>query len=197
MGAMTSLNDRFTTLAQRAQQGDKDAAEMLYDQVYSELHFAAEKLMRKERPGATIQPTALVHDAFIRISEGIDQQWLSSEHFLNTAALIMRRLLIDYARKRGRLKHGGGKDRIPLDHVSVPAADLFASNEIELVHEALEKLATNNRRCASVIEYRIFLGLTIEQTAEALEISVGTVKSDARFAMAWLRSILAGFTLES
>ncbi len=193
MGDMMSLDKNLTTLAHRAQEGDREAAEFLYDQVYSELHFAAEKLMRHERPGATIQPTALVHDAFIRIAEGVDQTWLSSEHFLNTAALIMRRLLIDHARKRGRLKRGAGFERIPLDHVSVPAADLFEPDEIELVHESLERLASQNRRCASVIEYRVFLGLTIEQTAQALDVSTGTVKSDARFAMTWLRSMLAGY----
>lgn len=194
-GTVRRMNgdDRPST-GQEAQShpGGGPGSEMSFERVYDELRRIAESLMRQERPGQTIQATALVHDAFIRLADADGQRWLSSRHFLNTAVLVMRRVLIDRARVRARVKHGGGRARVALDLVEVPATEHFALDEMERVSEAVERLGAHNQRWADVLGFRIFLGLSVEQTSEALGVSAATVKSDSRFAMLWLRSTLAG-----
>ena len=171
------------------QQGDPQAAEQLLPLVYAELrHLAAEK-MAQERPGQTLQATALVHEAYLRLMGGGQaQHWDSRGHFFAAAAEAMRRILLNRARDKGRLKRGGGRQRVELDHLA--AADQASEEESLAVGEALERLEQQNKPCADLVKLRFFAGLTMEEAAAAMGIAPRTAHRYWAFARAWLYDAL-------
>ncbi len=163
--------------------GDAGHVDRLLPLVYAELHQLAQRQMRGERPGHTLQATALVHEAFLRLS-GADVPWQDRVHFFALAANTMRRVLVDHAKARRRGKRGGGAAHLPLEEaLHVGAAP---SDDVEALDEALERLAARDPRKARVVELHYFAGLNYDEIAEALSISAATVDRDLRFAKAWL-----------
>jgi RNA polymerase sigma factor (TIGR02999 family) len=174
-----------TRILSAIEQGDTAAAEQLLPLVYQELrHLAAQKIAQ-EAPGQTLQATALVHEAYVRLVSGNEaQRWNSRGHFFAAAAEAMRRILVENARRRRSRKHGGGRIRQSLDDIQVstpePAEDLLA------LDEALDRLAVHDPVKADLVKLRYFAGLTIEEAAEALGISPATAKRHWTYARTWL-----------
>ncbi len=165
------------------EQGDAHAAEQLLPLVYDELrHLAAQKLSR-EKPGQTLQATALVHEAWLRLA-GEDYRFSGARHFFLMAAEAIRRILVENARRKRRPKHGGHLERVDAEEVNV--ACLLPDDQILAVDEALDRLAVVNGRAAEVVKLRFFAGLTESQVAEHLGVSVATVERTWAFARAWL-----------
>lgn len=177
-------HDDVTRLLHELGKNDSDAVERLIPLLYSELRALAGRQMRSERADHTLQPTALVHEAFMRMVGGEPVPWKDRAHFFAVAAGTMRRILVDHARKHGAAKRGGGGRRVTL-HDEI-AADESGQVDVLALEEALTRLAAADERAAKVVELRFFAGLEIEETAEVLGVSPGTVKRDWRFAKAWL-----------
>lgn len=162
------------------------------ESVYQELRDLAHLKVRKEYSGQSLRSTELVHEAYLRLKGGDRAGWESRAHFLGAAAEAMRRILIERARSRGREKRGGDADGRPPKRISfadVPVADLaldYDPNEIIALESAIERLAVLDSRAASVVKLRFYAGLSIDETAEALDIAPRTVKRDWTFAKAWL-----------
>ncbi len=178
-----------TRLLQAWKQGDRDALESLIPLVYGDLHRMAERHLRRERPGHTLQPTAIVHEAYLRLVGPEGEDWQNRAHFFAAAARSMRRILVDHARAREAKKRGGGGKRLLLDTtvmVEPRAVDLIA------VDDALEKLAALDPEQGRVVELRFFAGLTEDETADALGISTATVRRKWLSAKAYLHRELAG-----
>jgi RNA polymerase sigma factor (TIGR02999 family) len=169
--------------------GKREALDELLPLVYAELRRCAARSLRRERPGHTLQATALANEAYLRLVDQRDARWQNRAHFLAIAAQAMRRILIDYAREHGRQKRGGGQERVPLDEISVGVdagpVDLMA------LDEALDRLAALDGRQARIVELRYFGGMSVEEVAEALAISPSTVAREWSHARAWLRHALA------
>lgn len=164
--------------------GDQQAGNQLFTTVYDELRRLAAWQMQQERPGHTLQPTALVNELYLKLFGGEPVSWQNRAHFFAVAAQQLRRLLIDYARARQAGKRGGKEPRIPLSSVEgIVAAEPEDLIELDL---ALTRLEEMDQRSARVVELRIFAGLTEKDAAEALGISVATLKRDWNFARAWL-----------
>ncbi len=165
-------------------QADGGGAATLAPEVYQELRRLAEACFRGQPAGHTLQPTALVNEAWIKLAGGSPGRWADRTHFLAVAATAMRQILVDHARHRAAQKRGGGCDRITLDEsdVGTPERDV----ELVALDEALIRLAEQDKRKARVIELRFFAGLTIEQTADALGVSLITVNRDWWLARAWI-----------
>jgi RNA polymerase sigma factor (TIGR02999 family) len=178
-----------TTLLGEIRAGRSGAEDRLVALVYDELHRLASGLMRGERRGHTLQPTALVHEAAMRLLRP-DALAAAQDRgqFLAAAARAMRQILVDHARRRAADKRGGGLERLPLDE----ALDHFAGQKFDVlaVHEALTGLAALHERQGRIVEMRFFGGYTVEEIADVLEVSVSTVESDFRKASAYLRSRL-------
>ena len=174
-----------TRLLQAVEQGDPKAAEELLPLVYAELRRLAEHKMANEASGHTLQPTALVHEAWLRVA-GKDgaAQFANRAHFFSAAAEAMRRILIDRARRRRAARHGGGQERVALDEIELPA--IAKEDELLAVNEALDKLAQQDRQKAELVKLRYFVGLTIEEAASVLGISEMMAKRHWTFARAWL-----------
>lgn len=173
-----------TQILERAQEGDANTAEELLPLVYNELRRIAAWKLAQEAPGQTLQPTALVHEAWLRLTDGNRQQWTGSRHFLGAAAEAMRRILIDKARRKDRVRHGRGLTRVDLDGL-----DLAVSTDDETllrVDEALEKLAAEDKAKAELVKLRYFAGLSIPEAAQALGLSESTAKREWAYARAWL-----------
>lgn len=175
---------QVTQLLELAVKGDAKASEDLLPLVYEELRKLARAQMGREAPGQTLQATALVHEAYLRLVGGSDVRWENRGHFFGAAARAMRRILVERARHRGRIKHGGGRARVELDENAVaseePTTDLVALDEV------LDRLAEFDKRKSEVVMLRYFAGLSIEETAAALGVSPATVKNEWTFARAWL-----------
>lgn len=173
-----------TLLLLAVEQGDPAAAEQLLVLVYSELRKLAASKMAREAPGQTLQPTALVHEAWLRLVGGQSPSFANRAHFFSAAAEAMRRILIDRARKRLAARHGGGLARVDLDgtNIAAPGSD----EQLIAVHETLERLTAQHPEQAEVVKLRYFAGMTNEQTAEALGLSVSSVKNYWTFARAWM-----------
>ena len=169
--------------------GDQDALERLVPLVHEELHRIARGCMRGERPGHSLQATALVNEAYLRLVGAQRVGWQNRVHFLAVSARLMRRILVDFARSKRYQKRGGGAQRVTLDEaliVQEPGQDLIA------LDDALATLAKVDERKARVVEMRFFGGLSVEETAAALEVSPDTVMRDWRLAKAWLLRELRG-----
>jgi RNA polymerase sigma factor (TIGR02999 family) len=174
-----------TKLLSDIEHGDSDAARQLLPLVYGELRKLAAQRLAHEKPGQTLQATALVHDAYIRLVDVKKvQQWNSRGHFFAAAAEAMRRILVERARHKHRVRHGGGLHRVDLDSLLHDSSE--ADGDLLVLDEALERLATEEKEAAEVVKLRYFAGLTIEETALALNISVRTVNRHWAYARAWL-----------
>ncbi len=162
--------------------------------VYTELRALSEGYLRHERADHTLQATALVHEAYVRLAGQRGAKWENRAHFFRVAAKVMRRILINHALARRAAKRGHGRSPASLGEITVFLPEL----DVDLLdlHDALEHLAERDRQKARVVELRFFAGCTIEETAEALDISTATVERDWRFARAWLRSRLGGASVE-
>jgi RNA polymerase sigma factor (TIGR02999 family) len=165
--------------------GDQAALEQLTPLVYSELHRLAHRYLGRERKGHTLQTTALVHEAYLRLIDQKEVRWQNRAHFFAIAAQMMRRILVDYARSRNVAKRGGGTQQVSLDE-AMEVSDERAADVIAL-DEALKSLSDLDQRKSRIIELRFFGGLSIEETAEVLGVSPGTVMRDWTFAKAWLQ----------
>jgi RNA polymerase sigma factor (TIGR02999 family) len=170
--------------------GDTSALDRLIPLVSEELHQRAERLLRRERAGHTLQPTALVHEAYLRLVDQKRAGWQNRAHFFAVSARIMRRILVDHARRRRAAKRGDGAVKVPLDEALGAAVE--PEVDLLVLEDALERLAAAARRPCRVVELRYFGGLTLEETATVLEVSVATVKLDWQMARAWLYRELRG-----
>jgi RNA polymerase sigma factor (TIGR02999 family) len=170
--------------------GDDGALERLTPLVEAELRRLARGYMRRERRGHTLQTSALVNEAFLRLTDARSVRWEDRAHFLGISARLMRRVLVDHARSRGYRKRGGGAQRVTLDEGLVASPE--PSWDVVALDRALEALAAADARKARVIELRYFGGLSVEETAEVLDVSPDTVKRDWRLAKLWLLRELAG-----
>ena len=176
-----------TRILDRVEQGDSRAAEELLPLVYDELRRLAASKLAHEKPGHTLQPTALVHEAWLRLARESKQSWNGRTHFMCAAAEAMRRILIENARRKRALRHGGGQERIDADGTSVEiAAPVTDDDELLAVHEALDRLGAHDARKAQVVKLHFFVGLTLQETAEALGVSHPTAKRDWTYARTWL-----------
>jgi RNA polymerase sigma factor (TIGR02999 family) len=164
--------------------GDRGALEQLTPRVYDELRRIAGHFMQDERPGRTIQTTALVHEAYLKLIDVTNVDWQHRAHFFAVSAQIMRHILLDRARRRVAAKRGGGTPRVNLDEV--PDIGSGRARELIALDDALNALAKVDPRKARVVELRFFGGLSVEETAEVLKVSCDTVKRDWRLARAWL-----------
>ena len=175
----------ITLLLGRMGQGDDGAADELMKLVYTELHDVAASKMAREHAALTLQPTALVHEAWLRLGGEAQPQWQNRRHFFFAAAEAMRRILIDRARRRAAVRHGGDFVRVEENHLE--ALEIAADDErVVLVSEALDRFAAVDARKAELVKLRYFAGMTIEEAAAAMEISVATAKRWWVFAKAWL-----------
>ena len=182
---------RVTQLLVRWREGDPHALDELMPLVYKELRRLAAHYMRGERPGHTLQTSALVNEAYLRLAGHEEIQWQDRAHFFAVAAQAMRRILVDHARRRDNLKRGGGALRVALDDDAVIVSAGRVA-EVVALDEALARLAEVAPRKSQLVELRFFGGLSIEETAEVLGVSPGTVMRDWTFAKAWLRREIAG-----
>lgn len=176
-------NGDVTLLLEAAGGGDAQALERLYEHVYGELRSMANSGMRRERDGHTLQPTALVNEAFIRLKPG-ESSWQNRRHFFGAAAQAMRRILVDHARQKQAEKRGDGLERVTLTDLEIGAPE--ADMDVLAVNDALDRLATEEPRLAEMVSLRFFAGMSIADTAQALDLSPATVKRDWVFARAWL-----------
>ena len=178
-----------TCILNAMEQGDPTAADQLLPLVYEELRRLATAKMAHETPGQTLQPTALVHEAYLRLVRDPGRKWDGRGHFFAAAAESMRRILIDNARRKRALRHGGGSQRLDIAELEVVAET--EPEELLEVDEALEKFATEDKEKAELVKLRYFAGLTIEDAADALGISPATAKRWWAFSRAWLYQELA------
>ena len=170
--------------------GDQTALDKLIPLVYQELHGLAHHYMRHERPGHTLQTTALVNEAYMRLADYKNLRWQSRVHFFAVAAQIMRRILVEHARSRNSAKRGGGIDKLSLDETAVISPT--RSSEVVAVDDALHRLESWDPRKGKIVELRFFGGLSIDETAEVMKVSATTVQREWRAAKAWLHRTITG-----
>ena len=171
---MPSPHD-VTRILQRASDGEREAVDELLRVVYEDLHGRAANLMRRERPGHTLQATALVHEAYLKMVDQTRARWKDQAHFLSVAAKVMRRILIDHARTRRREKRGGDRRQIPLDDVLTELAGKKGGDLLEL-DEALRRLQAIDEQRSQIVELRYFGGLTMDRIAEVLDVPLRSVE---------------------
>lgn len=177
----------LTQILSQIEQGDPAAAEHLLPLVYDELRKLAAARMARESPNHTLQPTALVHEAYLRLVDAEQvKNWQSRAHFFAAAAEAMRRILVESARRKARLKHGGGLQRRPLDEAAEIAG--AQSPDVIAINEALEQLESVDEAAAKLVKLRFFAGMSVEQAAEALGMSTRSAYHTWDYARSWLRS---------
>jgi len=174
----------ITSLLKRVAAGEQDAAEELVPLVYDELRRIAGARLRRERPQHTLQATALVHEAYIKLAGQPDAKWENRAQFFAVASQVMRRILVDYARIQLRRRRGGRPQRVPLDDVVLVSSD--CTEELLTVHESLLKLEKLDPRQSRVVELRYFGGLSVDEIAEVVGVTPRTVARDLNMAKAWL-----------
>jgi RNA polymerase sigma factor (TIGR02999 family) len=183
------VND-VTRILAAIEAGDPHAADRLLPLVYDELRRLAAQKMLQEKPGQTLQATALVHEAYLRLvasSEKSEQHWDSRGHFFAAAAEAMRRILVENARRKRSQKHGSGREQQDLDPDDLPVTPPGDPLEILAIHEALDRLSLKSPRKAELVKLRYFLSCTMAETAQILGISLATAEEDWTYARAWLR----------
>jgi len=173
-----------TRILNSLEQGDASAADQLLPLVYDELRRLAAHKMANEKPGQTLQATALVHEAYLRLVGNQNQRWSGRAHFFGAAAEAMRRILIENARRKSAQRHGGGQQRVDIEEVDIasPAGD----DQLLAVNDAVEKLAAIDPAKAELVKLRYFVGMTVPEAAEVLGISEPTAKRHWAYARAWL-----------
>jgi RNA polymerase sigma factor (TIGR02999 family) len=181
---MTPSSQNITRLLHDWRNGDQSALDRLMPLVYEELRRMANHYMRNERRGHTLQTSALVNEAYLRLVDHENIEWQNRAHFFGVAAQAMRRILVDHARTRNYQKRGGGAQQVSLDEAMTLAGDRAA--ELIALDDALRELARMDERKSRVVELRYFGGLSLEETAEALSVSIPTVTRDWNTAKAWL-----------
>jgi len=184
-----TAGSEITGLLERWSRGDRDALAQLMPIVYARLHALADRAMRRERRDHTLQATALVHEAFLRLADTSPPSWCDRRHFYAVAARVMRRTLVDHARGSAAERRGGGWHRVTLGD---PESSRESPVDLLALDEALDELARLDARKARVVELRFFSGLSVAETAEVLAVSKPTVVLDTRLARAWLYSRLRG-----
>ena len=181
-----------TRILSAVERGDPHAAEQLLPLVYDELRKLAAQKMAQEAPGQTLQATALVHEAYLRLVGGDQgQHWSSRGHFFAAAAEAMRRILVESARRKGRARHGGDRNRVDID-ILAPADDAGAADDLIALDDALGRLEAEMPEVAAVVKLRYFAGMTAQQAADALGQSLRTANRHWAFARAWLLDALGG-----
>jgi RNA polymerase sigma-70 factor (ECF subfamily) len=183
---MTIAPDNVTLLLRKWSEGDDSALEQLTPLVYDELHRLAHQHMRREQAGHILQTSALINEAYVRLVDQAHTPWQDRAHFFGIAARLMRQILVDEARKRNSAKRGGSMVQVPLDDIATLAQEQ-AGNVIAL-DDALKQLEASDERQSKIVELRFFGGLSIEETADVLKVSPGTVMREWTFARSWLRS---------
>ncbi|NNE98074.1 MAG: sigma-70 family RNA polymerase sigma factor [Pyrinomonadaceae bacterium] len=180
---------RITKLLKAVSEGSPAAMDKLVPLVYDELRRQAHLYLKKERKNHTLQTTALVHEAYLRLVDQRNVSWQNRAHFFGVSATMMRRILVNYAKKRNRIKRGGPNENLPLDEAMCVASK---DREIDLLalDKSLDDLSELDKQQARIVELRYFSGLTIKETAEVLRISAATVKRDWKMAKTWLRAEL-------
>lgn len=179
-----------TTLLREFQQGNLASRLRLQDALYQELRTVAESIMRGRTAGQTLQPTALVHEAWMKLASTASSEPRDRAHFMAVAATAMRQILVDHARGRAAIKRGAGMRRLSVEDFDAPD-QAAAPEQVLLVDDCLGRLARLDARQAQVVEMRIFAGMTVNEVAEALDVSPRTVELDWRMARAWLADELA------
>jgi len=182
---MTIAHDNLTLLLRKWSEGDDSALEELTPLVYDELHRLAHQHMRREKAGHVLQTSALINEAYLRLVDQSDLRFENRTQFFGIAARLMRQILVDEARKRDAAKRGGSLIQVPLDEANNVAQEQAAN--VLALDDALDTLEKIDPRQGEIVELRFFGGLSIEETAEALKLSAGTVMRDWTFARAWLR----------
>ena len=182
------MNQEVTRILNAAVQGDPCAANELLSLVYEELGRLAAKKMASEAPGHTLQATALVHEAGLRLAGDEKRQWNDRAHFFAAAAEAMRRILVENARRKRAQRHGGSLQRVELPEIAMAESE----DQILAVHEVLEKFAAKHQQKADLVKLRYFVGMTLEEAAEALGISVPTAMRHWVYARAWLATHIKG-----
>jgi len=177
------VND-LTVMLRAAQDRDPQGAELLLPLVYEELRRVATRQMSRQPAGQTLQPTALVHEAFLRLTGNAEQTWANRRHFFAAAAEAMRHILVDRARRKAARRHGGDQVRLPLEEIMI--AGTADSEQVLVVSEALERLAAHDPAAAELVKLRFFAGFTFAQAAELLETSERSAKRLWAYARAWL-----------
>jgi len=170
--------------------GDKEDLDKLMPAVYDELRRQAARYLRREQAGHTLQTTALIHEAYVRLVDQRNVQWQNRAHFFGIAAQMMRRILVDHARTKKRAKRGGSVIKVSLADATLPVNE--RDLDVVALDEALNRLAEIDEQQSRVVELRFFSGLTVEETAEVMHISPATVKRDWSMAKAWLHRELSG-----
>ena len=188
---MTEPSPQVTQILDDWSRGDREALNKLIPLVYSELRRLAGRHLGRERQGHTLQTTALIHEAYLRLVDQKRVRWQSRAHFFAVAARLMRRILVDHARGRQRIKRGGSATQLPFEEALVVAAEQL-NVDILALDSALTKLCELDARQCQVVELRFLSGLSIEETAAVLSVSPATVKSDWSIAKAWLHREIAG-----
>jgi RNA polymerase sigma-70 factor, ECF subfamily len=186
MGTVAHTTEDVTVLLQQIRAGDSDAVNRLIPLVLNELRALARLQLRNERPGHTLQPTALVNEAYLRLVTDQARDWQDRAHFIGVSVSVMRRILIDYARRKQALKRDGG-DQVVIDTVDFAGFSYQHADELIALDRALDQLEAMNPRQRRIVELRYFGGLSIEETAEVLNVSPITVKRDWVAARAWLK----------
>ena len=176
----------LTIILRQIEQGDSEAAMRLLPLVYDELRKLAAQKMSRENPGQTLQATALVHEAWLRLGGDRQPAWQNRAHFFAAAAEAMRRILIDNARRKNARRHGGQAERVNLELDSLGPAAGMDDDQLLAVHEALDRLAAHDAAKAELVKLRFFTGLTIEEAAKVLNLSEPTAKRHWAYARAWL-----------
>ena len=188
---MTDANETdISRFIQAVRDGDATAKDWLFSAVYEQLRALASSFFAEQRAGHTLQPTALVHEAYLRLADKTNPWWNDRTHFFRVAAKAMRQLLTDHARRGAAIKRGGNRARITLNEQLSPAPD--CSIDLFDLDGALTKLQAFNNRLAKIVELRYLAGLTVDETAAVLELSPRTVKLDWQMARAWLKRELDG-----
>lgn len=183
------MSGEITTLLKRLRDGDVEAESHLFGAVYDELRRMAARYMRREREGHTLQTTALVNEAYLKLVHRREASFQNRAHFFAVAAQVMRRILVDHARNRLAGKRGGGLEPLALDEALVFSEEKSA--QVVALDEALDRLGQQDERTGRVIELRFFGGLSVEETATVLQVSPRTVKREWNFGRAWLRAELS------
>ena len=184
--------ENITELLVGYSRGDKEALDKLMPIVYDELRRQAARYLRREQAGHTLQTTALIHEAYVRLVDQRNVQWQNRAHFFGIAAQMMRRILVDHARTKKRAKRGGSNVKVSLADAAVPVKE--QDLDVVALDEALTRLAAIDEQQSRVVELRFFSGLTVEETAEVMGISPATVKRDWSMAKAWLHRELSGIS---
>lgn len=182
---MSDSHKAVTELLEAWGHGDEAARDELMSVVYQELHRLAHNYMKQESPGHTLQTSALVNEAFLRLVDQKNVRWQNRAHFFGIAAQMMRRILVDYARRHRYAKRGGGIRDLSLEEALIVSHE--RTEEVVALDETLDQLAKFDPRKSKIVEFRFFAGLSIEETAEVLDVSAGTIMRDWTLAKAWLR----------